>query len=178
MSLTLDSVHRLCTAQSLVNTPLGPLRLVRTANGLAGAWFEGQKHHPGELGADERPNDPLLQRAATQLRRYFDGQAASFDLPLDLLGTEFQRAVWAALLRIPAGETCAYGDIARALGSPQAVRAVGAAVGRNPVSLIVPCHRVVGRDGALTGYAGGIERKQALLELERAAVHAPRRATA
>jgi methylated-DNA-[protein]-cysteine S-methyltransferase len=178
MSLTLDSIQRACTAQSIVDTPLGPMRLVRTANGLAGAWFEGQKHHPGELGADELPDDPLLRSTATQLRRYFAGMATSFDLPLDLLGTEFQRSVWAALLRIPAGETRAYGDIARALGSPQAVRAVGAAVGRNPVSLIVPCHRVVGRDGSLTGYAGGIERKQALLELEHAAARARRRATA
>ena len=167
MSFTINAIQRACAAQSLVDTPLGPMRLARTAKGLAGAWFEGQKHHPGELGADERPNDPLLQRAATQLRRYFAGDATPFDLPLDLLGTDFQRAVWAALQRIPKGETCAYGDIARALGSPQAVRAVGAAVGRNPISLIVPCHRVVGRDGSLTGYAGGIERKQALLELEK-----------
>jgi methylated-DNA-[protein]-cysteine S-methyltransferase len=178
MSLTLETIQRQCTAQAIVDTPLGPLRLVRTASGLAGAWFEGQKHHPGELAATERPNDPLLQRAATQLRRYFAGAAATtFELPLDLLGTDFQRAVWAALLRIPAGATCSYGDIARAIGTPQAVRAVGAAVGRNPVSLIVPCHRVVGSDGALTGYAGGIERKQALLALERAAA-APQRARA
>ena len=167
MSFTIDSIHRLGTAQSLIDTPLGPMRLVRTAQGLAGAWFEGQKHHPGELPTELRPNDPLLQRAAMQLRRYFDGKRTAFDLPLDLLGTHFQRAVWAALLRIPAGKTCAYGDIARARDAPQAVRAVGAAVGRNPVSLIVPCHRVVGRDGSLTGYAGGIERKQALLELEK-----------
>jgi methylated-DNA-[protein]-cysteine S-methyltransferase len=178
MSLTLDSVRHHATAQSLIDTPLGPMRLVRTASGLAGAWFEGQKHHPGELAADERPDDALLRSAATQLRRYFAGMDTRFDLPLDLLGTAFQRAVWAALLRIPAGSTCAYGDIARALGSPQAVRAVGAAVGRNPVSLIVPCHRVVGRDGSLTGYAGGVERKQALLALEHAAAHAAQRATA
>jgi methylated-DNA-[protein]-cysteine S-methyltransferase len=177
MSHTRDAIQRACTAQSRVDTPLGPLRLVRTANGLAGAWFDGQKHHPGELDAEERPNDPLLQRATTQLRRYFAGDAAAFKLPLDLLGTDFQRAVWAALLRIPPGATCSYGDIARAIGSPQAVRAVGAAVGRNPVSLIVPCHRVVGSDGALTGYAGGVERKQALLALEQAAA-APRRARA
>ncbi len=178
MSLTFESIQRACTAQSRVDTPLGPMRLVRTANGLAGAWFDGQKHHPGELGANERPDDPLLRSAATQLRRYFAGMDTNFDLPLDLLGTEFQRAVWATLQRIPAGETRAYGDIARALGSPQAVRAVGAAVGRNPISLIVPCHRVVGRDGSLTGYAGGIERKQALLKLEHAATSARRRATA
>lgn len=170
MSFALDAIQRACTAQALVDTPLGPMRLVRTANGLAGAWFDGQKHHPGELPAPELPDDPLLQRAASQLRRYFAGTHAAdgaFDLPLDLRGTAFQRAVWDALLHIPAGATCSYGEIARAIGSPQAVRAVGAAVGRNPLSLIVPCHRVVGSGGALTGYAGGIERKQALLALEQ-----------
>jgi methylated-DNA-[protein]-cysteine S-methyltransferase len=169
MSLTLTAIHHAATAQALIDTPLGPLRLVRSAAGLAGAWFEGQQHHPGEVAAPLRPDDALLNRAVSQLRRYFDGDAPAFDLPLDLLGTPFQRGVWAALLRIPAGRTCSYGDIARAIGSPQAVRAVGAAVGRNPVSLIVPCHRVVGSDGALTGYAGGIERKAALLTLEQAA---------
>ena len=118
----------------------------------------------------------LLVRAAAQLRRYFDGNEVSFDIPLDLLGTEFQRAVWAALLRIPAGATRSYGDIAREIAAPQAVRAVGAAVGRNPLSVIVPCHRVVGSDGSLTGYAGGLERKQALLALEGSLVrHAERR---
>ena len=175
MSFALDAIQRACTARALVDTPLGAMRLVRTANGLAGAWFEGQKHHPGELPAPELPDDPLLQRAASQLRRYFAGGRSaraghpnsSFDLPLDPLGTPFQRAVWAALLRIPTGATCSYGDIARAIGAPQAARAVGAAVGRNPLSLIVPCHRVVGSGGALTGYAGGIERKQALLALEQ-----------
>jgi methylated-DNA-[protein]-cysteine S-methyltransferase len=173
MSFALDAIQRACTAQALVDTPLGPMRLVRTARGLAGAWFEGQKHHPGELTAPQTAADPLLQRAASQLRRYFAASRAAsvaFDLPLDLLGTPFQRAVWDALLRIPAGATCSYGDIARAIGAPQAVRAVGAAVGRNPVSLIVPCHRVVGSGGALTGYAGGIERKQALLAMERQAL--------
>jgi methylated-DNA-[protein]-cysteine S-methyltransferase len=170
MSSALDAIQRACTAQAMVATPLGPMRLVRTTRGLAGAWFEGQKHHPGDLPAAQTTGDPLLQRAASQLQHYFAGTGTTrgaFDLPLDLLGTPFQRAVWDALLHIPAGATCSYGDIARAIGSPQAVRAVGAAVGRNPVSLIVPCHRVVGRGGALTGYAGGIERKRALLALEQ-----------
>jgi len=113
------------------------------------------------------------------LQRYFAGTLMSFDLPLDLLGTPFQRSVWQALLRIPAGRTCSYGELAHAIGKPAAARAVGAAVGRNPVSLVVPCHRVLGAGGALTGYAGGVERKRALLELEaqaeRAAIRAPRR---
>lgn len=158
-----------CTAQALVDTPLGPVRLARTTNGLAGLWFEGQKHHPGPLRAPLCPDDPLLHEAAEQLRRYFAGGSASFDLPLDLQGTPFQRSVWTALLSIPAGRTCSYGELARAIGRPRAVRAVGAAVGRNPASLVVPCHRVLGQDGSLTGYAGGVQRKQSLLSLEAGA---------
>lgn len=166
MSTLADTLNTVCTAQALVDTPLGPVRVARTATGIAGLWFEGQKHHPGELAAPMRADDPLLRRAAIALQRYFAGEAAAFDLPLDLHGTPFQRAVWQALLRIPAGRTCSYGEIAQAIGAPQAVRAVGAAVGRNPASLVVPCHRVLGRDGSLTGYAGGVRRKQALLTLE------------
>jgi methylated-DNA-[protein]-cysteine S-methyltransferase len=166
MSTLADTLNKVCTAQALVDPPLGPVRLARTANGLAGLWFEGQKHHPGPLAAPLRPDDPLLRQASDTLQRYFAGEAAAFDLPLDLHGTPFQRSVWQALLRIPAGRTCSYGEIAQAIGAPQAVRAVGAAVGRNPASLVVPCHRVLGRDGSLTGYAGGVQRKQALLTLE------------
>lgn len=166
MSNLTDTLNAVCTAQALLDTPLGPVRVARTAVGIAGLWFEGQKHHPGELAAPMRPDDPLLQRAAQALQRYFAGEAGTFDLPLDLHGTPFQRSVWQALLRIPAGHTCSYGEIALAIGAPQAVRAVGAAVGRNPASLVVPCHRVLGSDGSLTGYAGGVHRKQALLALE------------
>jgi methylated-DNA-[protein]-cysteine S-methyltransferase len=165
----LSTLATACTAQTLIDTPLGRVRLARTASGLAGLWFEGQKHHPGELPASHDRNDPLLLEAAEQLQRYFAGTLTRFDLLLDLLGTPFQRAVWQALLRITAGGTCSYGELAQAIGKPAAVRAVGAAVGRNPVSLVVPCHRVVGAGGGLTGYAGGVERKRALLELERRA---------
>ncbi|MEP7296308.1 MAG: methylated-DNA--[protein]-cysteine S-methyltransferase [Burkholderiales bacterium] len=161
-----------CTAQTTINTPLGKLLLARTAKGLAGAWFDGQKHHPAPLTALRRPDDALLHRAAEQLHAYFAGEALAFDVPLDLQGTPFQRSVWQALLDIPAGETRTYGEIAAALGSASAVRAVGGAVGRNPVSVIVPCHRAVGSDGSLTGYAGGVDRKRALLELEHAEVAA------
>ena len=161
-----------CTAQTTINTPLGKLLLARTARGLAGVWFDGQKHHPAPLTAVRRPDDALLRRAAEQLHAYFAGEALAFDVPLDLQGTTFQRAVWQALLDIPAGETRSYGEIVAALGSASAVRAVGGAVGRNPVSVIVPCHRVVGSDGSLTGYAGGVDRKRALLELEHAEVAA------
>lgn len=163
---TLFTLHRVCTAQTTVSTPLGELLLARTTTGLAGAWFEGQKHHPGTLPAPQRPDDALLATVAAQLQAYFAGASAGFDLPLDLHGTPFQRSVWRALLAIAPGRTSSYGLIAAAIGSAAAVRAVGGAIGRNPVSVIVPCHRVIGRDGSLTGYAGGVERKRALLALE------------
>ena len=168
MSQVTDAIHHACTAQCTVVSPLGAVLLARTAKGLAGAWFEGQKHHPGVLAAPERPDDPLLKSAAAQLQRYFAGKATGFDLPLDLLGTPFQQSVWHALLAIPTGSTRSYGDIAKNVAAASAVRAVGGAVGRNPVSVIVPCHRAVGSDGSLTGYAGGTDRKLALLKLEGA----------
>jgi methylated-DNA-[protein]-cysteine S-methyltransferase len=166
MSTATTAVHQHATAQTTWASPLGPVLIARTAQGLAGIWFEGQKDHPGDLAAPQRPDDPLLARAVAQLAGYFAGAAQPFDLPLDLHGTPFQCSVWQALLRIPAGGTCSYADIAREIGAPKAVRAVGAAVGKNPVSVVVPCHRVIGRDGSLTGYAGGVDRKKALLALE------------
>jgi methylated-DNA-[protein]-cysteine S-methyltransferase len=161
-----SSIRTDCTAQLAVGTPLGTLRLARTSAGLAGAWFDGQKHHPGPLPAPERADDTLLLAAAAQLAAYFAGDTSGFDMPLDLRGTPFQVAVWRALLAIGRGQTCRYADVARAVGSPAALRAVGAATGRNPISIVVPCHRVIGSDGALTGYAGGLPRKRALLALE------------
>lgn len=166
MNIPLDAIHADCTAQLHIDTPLGPVLLARTAAGLAGAWFAGQKHHPGRLDAPEDRDDELLADAAEQLRAYFDGDPVEFALPFDLRGTEFQRRVWSALRAIPHGTTRTYASIAAGIGAPQAVRAVGAAVGRNPLSVLVPCHRVLGSDGALTGYAGGIERKRHLLALE------------
>ena len=172
MTTATEAIHLHCTAQATVASPLGPVLLARTATGLAGAWFEGQAHHPGELAAPEQPDDPLLRAVADQLTDYFAGRRERFELPLDLQGTAFQQRVWQALLRIAPGHTCSYGDIAESLGAPAAVRAVGGAVGRNPVSVIVPCHRVVGRDGSMTGYAGGLDRKRALLRLAQLAVAA------
>jgi methylated-DNA-[protein]-cysteine S-methyltransferase len=160
------SSRRPVTAQMHYASPLGNVLLARTEQGLAGAWFENQKHHPAPFDAPERSDDPLLRRAAKQLEAYFGGAEAGFDVPLDLQGTPFQRAVWSELLKLGHGTTCTYGDIAGRLGKPTAGRAVGAAVGRNPVSVIVPCHRVVGGDGSLTGYAGGLDRKTALLRVE------------
>lgn len=159
-------------AQCRIDTPLGPLTLAATARGLAGAWFDVQAHHPGPLQAPQDATQRWLAQAARELAEYFAGRRRHFDVPLDPQGTAFQRRVWQALQRIGCGGLHTYGAIAAELGQPTASRAVGAAVGRNPVSVIVPCHRVVGRDGSLTGYAGGLPRKRALLALEGAALDA------
>ena len=154
-----------------VDSPLGGVTLAATDEGLAGLWFDQQRHLPdmSDWQTDDIDNPhPVLRAAAAQLQDYFAGTRAHFDLPLDLShGTVFQQAVWQALREIPAGATTSYGALSRHVGSPSAVRAVGAAVGRNPISVIVPCHRVLGVNGSLTGYAGGLDRKTALLALER-----------
>ncbi len=158
--------------QASFQSPLGPITLAATARGLIGLWFvEGQRHLPPELtGPTVWPSDteqPVLKQVSQQLAEYFAGQRSRFEVPLDLAcGTAFQQSVWQALLAIPYGGTASYGEVSRRIGKPTAVRAVGAAVGRNPVSIIVPCHRVMGTDGSLTGYAGGLHRKIALLKLE------------
>ncbi|MEF7613704.1 methylated-DNA--[protein]-cysteine S-methyltransferase [Aquincola sp. MAHUQ-54] len=157
------------SAQSRLTTPLGPLTIAVTELGLAGLWFDGQSHHPGVLTAPVDDRHRFIVQARDALRRYWAGDASEpFGVPLDLLGTPFQRAVWMALQHIAPGTTRTYAEIAELAGAPAAVRAAGAAIGRNPVSVIVPCHRVVGRDGSLTGYAGGLDRKRALLALEGA----------
>ncbi len=155
-------------AQARFDSPLGPLTAAATDRGLAGLWFDGQAHHPGPLEAPENPRHPFLILARRELEDYWKSADARFSVPLDLQGTAYQRNVWRALLNIRCGNTSTYAVIAARAGSPAAVRAAGAAIGRNPVSIIVPCHRVLGRDGSLTGYAGGIRRKQALLEREGA----------
>lgn len=134
---------------------------------MVGIWFDGQKHQPDGAAWAMDASVPVLQAAREQLADYFAGTRHHFDLPLDLhRGTAFQQAVWHALLAIPCGATTSYGALAQSLGNPAAVRAVGSAVGRNPISIVVPCHRVVGSNGALTGYAGGLDRKVALLQRE------------
>jgi methylated-DNA-[protein]-cysteine S-methyltransferase len=146
---------------------VGALRLVAEDGALAAVHLAGAGDAPE--GWDRAPaGDPVLARARAQLAEYFAGARTAFELPLRLEGTPFQRAVWAALLEIPFGETRSYSAIARALGRPTAVRAVGAANGRNPLAIIVPCHRVIGAGGALTGYAGGLARKRWLLAHEAA----------
>ncbi|MBB3192977.1 hypothetical protein CDN98_04485 [Roseateles terrae] len=161
----------LMLSQSEIDTPLGRMLLARDAQGLCGVWFEAQKYHPGPLSVPRDDADPCLRQAADWLHAYFDGSrraAAHADglPPMSLIGTPFQQSVWRALLDIPSGETVSYGELADRLGCRAAVRAVAAAVGRNPLSVLVPCHRVIGSNGQLTGYAGGLPRKQALLALE------------
>jgi len=166
MTHTTPNLH---IERTTFNSPLGPMTLAASAQGLCGVWFDGQAHQPDPQQWEMNTAHPLLQAACSQLTAYFAAQAARFDLPLDMaLGTPFQQSVWQRLQAIPYGVTQSYGEIARYLGQPAASRAVGAAVGRNPLSIIVPCHRVVGSNGALTGYAGGLERKIALLQLEKA----------
>ncbi|MBW7982115.1 methylated-DNA-[protein]-cysteine S-methyltransferase [Enterobacillus tribolii] len=150
-----------------VMTPQGLLRVLFDEENVHGIYFEGQKYWPDFSGHHPSPSHPLAQRAEQQLREYFDGGRSDFDLPLAVRGTPFQQSVWRALLTIPAGETCSYMALAVGLGNPRGVRAVAQAIGRNPWSVVVPCHRVIGSSGSLTGYAGGVNRKAWLLEHER-----------
>lgn len=153
-----------------LHTPLGRMRLAASDSALVGVWFHDQRHAPDPALVRRwtpRSDHPVLREAAQQLQAYFARQRSAFDLPLNLShGTPFQRAVWQALLAIDTGHTVSYGALAQRLNAPSAVRAVAAAVGRNPLSIVVPCHRVLGARGELTGYAGGLPRKAALLQLE------------
>lgn len=152
-----------CTLQS----PWGAMTLAASDTALVWVGFDGQKHDADTRAWPVAARNPLLQAAVLQLEQYIAGERLHFDLALDLrYGTSFQQRVWEQLQSIAPGSTRSYGAIAQALGNPQAMRAVGGAVGRNPISIIVPCHRVLGRDGALTGFAAGLDRKQALLRLE------------
>lgn len=154
-------------AQTCWPSPLGLIRLAASEQGLAGLWFEGQRHQPDPSTWSVDAAHPLLRQAIAQLDDYLAGRRRTFSVPLDLRqGTPFQQSVWQALRQIPYGASASYGELATRIGRPAAVRAVGAAVGRNPLSIVVPCHRVLGADGALTGYAGGLARKTALLQLE------------
>jgi methylated-DNA-[protein]-cysteine S-methyltransferase len=152
--------------QGIVDTPLGPLTALAGESGLMGLWFDHQQHSPGALDAPVDDDQRWIAQARDELARYFEGRLREFHVALAPQGTPFQEAVWRRLRAIRCGDTTSYGRIARDLGSPNASRAVGAAVGRNPISVIVPCHRVIGEAGSLTGYAGGLHRKQALLDIE------------
>ena len=155
------------TIQTSYQSPLGIMLLAASEKQLAGIWFVGQRHQPDTSNWAPDEHHPLLRRVKTELDEYFAGQRHSFDLPLDMAcGTAFQQSVWRALQAIPYGSSTSYSALSTAIGRPSAVRALGGAVGRNPFSIVVPCHRVIGAKGALTGYAGGLERKSALLQLE------------
>jgi methylated-DNA-[protein]-cysteine S-methyltransferase len=150
-----------------IDSPVGPLQLVATDDGLAAILWENDSPRRVRLRVDgEDPGHPVLLEAERQLQEYFAGTRRAFELTLDVTGTDFQQKVWRALLTIPYGETRSYGEIAALIGHPGAVRAVGAANGRNPVSIVAPCHRVIGSTGRLTGFAGGLDAKARLLTLE------------
>lgn len=159
-SLTIDRVH------TTILSPIGPLTLVATGGVLSGLYMDAQRHLPDPSSFGPRDAGPFGD-VEVQLAEYFAGERTDFDLPLRLEGTDFQRRVWAGLQEVPYGRTWSYGQLADHIGAPGASRAVGLANGRNPVAIVVPCHRVVGANGKLTGYGGGLERKQQLLDLER-----------
>ncbi len=171
------------TSTKQLDSPIGRLRLVATDQGLSHLLFDQQAGDSvdsssmgsSSVGSDSDPakadDHPVLAAATSQLEEYFAGQRQEFDIPLDLTGTEFQRAAWSALAGVPFGETRSYRQQAEAIGRPNTVRAIGAANGRNPVPIVLPCHRIVGSDGSLTGYGGGLPIKEFLLNHEQAHLH-------
>jgi methylated-DNA-[protein]-cysteine S-methyltransferase len=155
-------------AYTILESPLGGLKLVASEKGLVAILWD--KENPRRVPLPElvaQPGHPVLVETKRQLAEYFGGKRRTFTIALDMRGTQFQRDVWQALLAIPFGTTTSYGQLAQQLGNPRATRAVGAANGRNPVSIVVPCHRVVGSSGRLTGFAGGLDAKAHLLRLEQ-----------
>ena len=156
---------------TLIDSPVGELRLVENAGAISAIEFTPFREHDGRPRGARDDEHPLLLEAARQLRAYFARDLKEFDLPLAPIGTDFQRLVWAQLREIGYGQTSSYGELAHRLGRTNAAsRAVGLANGRNPIPIVIPCHRVIGANGTLTGYAGGVERKQLLLELEQDAL--------
>ncbi|WP_369263819.1 methylated-DNA--[protein]-cysteine S-methyltransferase [Streptomyces sp. R35] len=150
---------------TVIDSPYGPLTLVADDGVLCGLYMVGQRHRPQEENFGER-DDTLFDEAEAQLKAYFAGELKEFTLELRMAGTPFQRSVWDQLRQIPYGETRTYGELAEALDNVGASRAVGLANGKNPIGIIVPCHRVVGANGSLTGYGGGLDRKKRLLDFE------------
>ncbi|MFL4476383.1 methylated-DNA--[protein]-cysteine S-methyltransferase [Paeniglutamicibacter sp. MACA_103] len=155
---------------AVLDSPVGELRIVASGHGIAGIYMDNHAHplDPAVLGVrlGSVADDPLIAQAAAELAEYFAGTRTSFGVPLDAQGTQFQHKVWERLARIPFGESRSYGQLALELGDEKLTRAVGTANGRNPIAIVVPCHRVIGADGALTGYAGGVRNKEFLLRHE------------
>lgn len=168
MTVRAVAEHR---THTVVDSPVGPLTLVAVNGTLTGLYMDAARYRPPAEAFGE-PDAAVFIETASQLRGYFAGELSEFDLPLTLTATPFQRTVWSTLLQIPYGQTVSYGQLADRIGRPTAARAVGMASSRNPLSIIVPCHRVVGAAGDLTGYGGGLERKRYLLALERR-LHGP-----
>jgi methylated-DNA-[protein]-cysteine S-methyltransferase len=156
-------------AHVIVDSPIGPLTIVAEDGSISALYMDAQRHAPdaAALGLPGDPHEEPFATAAGQLAAYFAGELTEFDLPLAPVGTDFQRRVWNDLRAIPYGQTISYGELARRVGNPAASRAVGLANGRNPIAIVVPCHRVIGADGSMTGYGGGLDRKRFLLALER-----------
>ena len=151
-----------------VDSPLGQILIAASDDGIKGLWFENQRHHPDTTGWQAVRSQKWLDQCASEIQSYFEGTLREFKSRLSVpWGTEFQQAVWRGLLLIPFGQTTSYGELAMRINKSQAVRAVGAAIGKNPWSIVVPCHRIIGANGSLTGYAGGLERKTSLLRLEK-----------
>jgi methylated-DNA-[protein]-cysteine S-methyltransferase len=156
-----------------IDSPIGTLTLFSSDDSLSGLYMEAPSKMPEQAGYDFDPLAPVLREATRQLDEYFGGRRQCFELPLTFRGTPFQQRVWQALTQIPHGVTWSYGQLARHIGSPNGFRAVGLANGRNPIAVIVPCHRVIGSDGSLTGFGGGLPRKEWLLRHEGGCVAAP-----
>jgi methylated-DNA-[protein]-cysteine S-methyltransferase len=149
------------------DSPYGGMLLAASERGLSGVYFNRQKYHPKRgAGWQHAPDNAHLKKAKKQLAEYFAGKRRDFDLALDPAGSSFQKRVWKEIAGVPYGETISYGELARRAGFPEGARAAGAATGRNPIGIVVPCHRIVGANGKLTGYAGGLDKKRALLALE------------
>lgn len=155
------------TGHTMIDSPVGTLTLVVVEDQLVGLYMEQQRHRPEQNHFGPYLDPSNVSAVVEQLEEYFAGARTVFELPIALTGTPFQRRVWFALNSIPYGETLTYGELAREIGQPTAARAVGLANGKNPVSIVVPCHRAIGADGSLTGYGGGLARKQQLLALEQ-----------
>jgi methylated-DNA-[protein]-cysteine S-methyltransferase len=162
----MNPTHDIPRFRTTFDSPVGALSLVATDVALIALVWRRETHSAVFERAVDAPDHPLLRETARQLQEYFAGSRRSFDLPLEFRGTDFQRRAWSALLTIPYGETRTYGQMAEQIGNPAAVRAVGAANGRNPISIIAPCHRVIGMNGDLTGFGGGLDAKASLLSLE------------
>jgi methylated-DNA-[protein]-cysteine S-methyltransferase len=160
-------------ALATIDSPIGPLTIVASETGVRAVLFAHEDDKRAAALADGvvDPDQPIVAKAARQLREWFEGRRRDFDLPLDLHGTAFQVKAWHALATIPYGETISYGQQATRIGEPNKARAIGAANGRNPIPIVLPCHRVIGSNGALTGYAGGLDAKRLLLQHEADVMH-------